>query len=389
MGIAARSRDKRDTVPNNAEKSVCWYSYGFKGTVPNKIGKEGGNVFSMRDTEISGLRIINNKLQKCRLQKNLSQNNQLHKNKKLPSPKCVLSDESTGTIIEKTFLLSFLKRLVGGLGKKVCAAMTVEAAIVLPLFLFFFINLGSAIEMIRLHGNLQMGLWNVGNKMCVYGYAADGEKKWEEWGELGDIALTYTYVKNQVITYSGEDYLNASPLTDGTASLQFWESRVMSQNVQMPNDTIDILMTYQVSPWLNIPFVKPFRMSNRYYGRMWTGYDLTENTGSTLNQEMVYVTENREVYHESLACTHLKLSIQTISREDLRTAKNQYGRRYALCSKCRRQSIREDGILFVCDEGDYFHYSRNCPGLTRIISTITRQQAMEENLRPCSRCGRK
>ncbi|MBR1851826.1 MAG: hypothetical protein IJ794_01420 [Lachnospiraceae bacterium] len=267
--------------------------------------------------------------------------------------------------------------------------MTVEAAIVLPLFLFFFINMGSAIEMIRLHGNLQMGLWNVGNKMCVYGYAAGGENKWEELGELGDIALTYTYVKNQIIAYSGEDYLNASPLTDGTASLQFWESRVTSQSVQMPDDTIDILMTYQVSPWLNIPFVKPFRMSNRYYGRMWTGYDLTGNTSRALNQEMVYVTENREVYHESLACTHLKLSIHTIYREDLRAARNQYGRRYTLCSKCRRQSISEDGALFVCDEGDYFHYSRNCPGLTRIISTITRQQAMEENLRPCSRCGRK
>ena len=39
--------------------------------------------------------------------------------------------------------------------KPLHAGMTIEASIVLPLFLFFFLNLGCAIEMIRLHGNLQ------------------------------------------------------------------------------------------------------------------------------------------------------------------------------------------------------------------------------------------
>ena len=52
--------------------------------------------------------------------------------------------------------------------EKVPASMTVEAAIVLPLFLFFFLNLMSSIEMIRLHGNLQLALWETGNRMTVY-----------------------------------------------------------------------------------------------------------------------------------------------------------------------------------------------------------------------------
>ena len=51
--------------------------------------------------------------------------------------------------------------------------MTVEASIVLPLILFFFMNLASSIEMIRLHGNLQLALWETGNELIVYGYALD------------------------------------------------------------------------------------------------------------------------------------------------------------------------------------------------------------------------
>ena len=336
-------------------------------------GKEGRDVFSMRDhkankNETMIIKKITNTI------------------KKHPSPKCIFPDRS---IIEKTSLPSFLKRIIRGTGKKVTAGMTVEAALVLPLFLFFFINLGSSIEMIRLHGNLQMGLWNVGNKMCVYGSMADGEGKREVSGELADVALTYSYVKNQMVAYCGKEYLDNSPLTEGAAGLQFWESRVTAQKIQTPEDTIDILMTYEVGPWLKIPYVKPFRMSNRYYGRLWTGYGIAQDGQQRSDQDMVYVTENREVYHESMECTHLKLSIQLIHMENLATARNQYDRRYTACSKCAKKGFPKNSEIYICDEGDYYHYNKNCPGLTRIISTITRQQAREENLRPCSRCGKK
>lgn len=319
------------------------------------------------------------------------------KNKK-PSPKCKRKIPDKFFLlfkffflkffIEKTSLLIFRREQI----KKVSAGMTVEAAIVLPLFLFFFVNLGSAMEMIRLHQSLQMGLWDVGNQLCVYSYAVSKDGESAETGVLeaaGDIALTYTYVKNQIVNYCGENYLNASPLSRGTDGLQFWESQVVSHKPDTASGVVDIILTYQVSPWLDIPYVKPFRMSNRYYGKMWTGFELNEGGSGVYDQDMVYVTENREVYHESLECTHLKLSICTIGEQELSSARNLYGRRYTLCSKCGRKGLEEGGEIFVCREGDYYHYKRNCPGLTRIISAITRQQATEEKLRPCSRCAGK
>lgn len=316
---------------------------------------------------------------------------------KSPSPKH-RKHSVLGCSIEKVSLPTFLKI-------RLSAGMTVEAAMVLPLFLFFFVNLGSAMEMIRLHGNLQLALWDVGNKMCVYGYAAenfgqikaavereaeesvgkdDAADKREWWSELGDVALTYTYVKSSVTDYLGEDYLEESPLRYGQSGLQFWESDVVgTAGGAVEGDILDIVMTYQVSAPLELPFLRPFRMSNRYYGRLWTGYELTGALDKQDGQDVVYITENAEVYHESLNCTHLKLSVREVSMDEAEAARNNHGGRYKECSKCGKKTFQ--GTVWISREGDYYHYDRACSGLKRTVYTIPRQQAAK--YRPCSRCA--
>lgn len=295
-----------------------------------------------------------------------------------------------GNFIERASLPAFLN-------KKLAAGMTVEAAVVLPLFLFFFINLGCAMEMIRLHGNLQLALWNVGNQMCVYGYAVesvneidnavseDREESHEWWNTLADITLTGTYVKNQVVQYVGEAYLEASPLSNGIDGLQFWESEIFGkEDSVVSGDIVDIILTYQVSPWMEIPFIRPFRMSNRYYGRLWTGYDVAANDSADRDeQDVVYITENASVYHESLECTHLKLSIREVSLAEAQTARNESGGRYQECAKCKKKPFQ--GTVYIGRDGDCYHYDRGCSGLKRTIYTITRPQASA--YRPCSRCA--
>lgn len=309
---------------------------------------------------------------------------------KSPSPKC-----RNHYIPE-----NFIKRasLLTSLNKKLAAGMTVEAAVVLPLFLFFFVNLGCAMEMIRLHGNLQLAIWNAGSQMCVYGYAMERageidnvvsenrEKDREWWNTFADIAMTGTYVKHQIVNYVGKEYLEASPLVDGTDSLQLWESEIFeSEDSVISGDVIDIILTYQVSPWMNIPLVKPFRMSNRYYGRLWTGYDVAANDSADNNlKDVVYITENASVYHESRECTHLKLSIREVSAEEAKLLRNENGGRYQECSKCRKKLFQ--GNVFIGRDGDCYHYDRDCSGLKRNIYTIERQQASD--YRPCSRCAK-
>lgn len=268
--------------------------------------------------------------------------------------------------------------------KKVKAGMTVEASIVLPLFLFFFLNLGCAIEMIRLHGNLQLGLWQIGSRLSVYGYALDsgetpgeseGEDNW--WADLSGVAMAPVYVKSQIINSVGEAYLNRSPLTNGAAGLQFWESEIFGSE-----DEIDIIVTYSVSPWNSMAGFSSFRLANRYYSHIWNGYDLS---GVEEGTQIVYITETGTVYHGSRNCTHLQLSIRQILEADLDAMRNQYGGKYQRCEKCA--SGGTPGILYITEEGNRYHYSRECSGLKRTVYSISIEEAIEEGYRACARCG--
>ncbi len=274
-------------------------------------------------------------------------------------------------------------------GRRVKASMTVEAAIVLPLFLFFFLNLCSAIEMLRLHGNLQLALWGIGNRMSIYGAVLsdlesldaattniersgteDASDSW--WKELAGVVWSYTYVKAQIEEYLGEDYLETSPLTHGTNGLQFLESNVFESK-----DCFEVVVTYSVSPFSNISAFIPFRMSNRYYGHLWNGYEIPKAT------ELVYVTETGEVYHTNAECTHLKLSIQQVGWWEMWQRKNMYGDQYSACEKCCNQP--QTDCVYITEQGNCYHYVNNCPGLKRTIVCMTISEVGQ--MRLCQRCA--
>lgn len=268
------------------------------------------------------------------------------------------------------------------------AGMTVEASILLPLFLFFFMNLGSAIEMIRLHGNLQLALWQIGSKLAIYGYALDSgempddeeqegdeENRW--WESLAGRVLASTYVKAQVIDAAGESYLDASPLTDGADGLQFWQSELPGEE-----DEIDLVVTYSVSPSSSLAGFFPFRMANRYYAHIWNGYRLPGESGEA---QIVYIAETGTVYHLSRDCTYLRLSTRQIVSAGIEEARNQYGGRYQPCLRCAVGNMPP--TVYITDEGTHYHYDGLCSGLRRTVYSVSMEEAVEEGRHACSRCG--
>ncbi len=256
------------------------------------------------------------------------------------------------------------------------ASMTVETALVLPLFCFFMIHMGSAIEMMRLHGNLEVALWDAGRQVGIYGgilNAGDAGEKEDNDDRLGTVAVSYTYVKNQICNQLGEEYLEQSPLEQGTDSLQFLESST-------ENDICEIVVTYGISPLTEVLGFRKFRMANRYYGHLWNGYAIP---GTENDEEYVYVTEDSEVYHRSRECTHLRLSVRRVEAAEIPKG-------YHPCEKCMVQkkdaAAPEENGYYICSEGECYHRRRDCPGLKRTVYCIARKDV--DGYRECSRCGR-
>lgn len=280
---------------------------------------------------------------------------------------------SDGSICQRTLKYSSIERisLPAFLTKRIDAGMTVEAAVVLPLMLYFLLNLSCAIELIRLHGNLQLALWEVGSRLAVYGYAL----------EDSDAASLFTgfYIQDQVIAYTGKEYLNSSPIKSGSQGISMWESNIFSSE-----DELDVIVTYSVAPWSGLAAFSSFRMANRYYAHIWSGYEIPDNAEQSEQElDIVYITENGQVYHENRNCTYLVLSVREVSRLVAETAVNQWGKKYSPCEKCKPESTCL--TLYITEEGERYHSDRNCSGLKRTVFSVPRSSV--SGYRACSRCG--
>ena len=135
--------------------------------------------------------------------------------------------------------------------------------------------------------------------------------------------------------------------------------------------------TRSVEPVLELPFVMKQRVTQRAVCRGWIGF-------TELNQRelQVYKTVEGSVYHLYSDCTHLNLSIQSVSMEIAQKSKNEYGARYRECELC-------DGnygeTVYITSEGNCYHSERTCSGLKRTLQTVSLSEV--SNLGCCLRCA--
>jgi hypothetical protein len=265
------------------------------------------------------------------------------------------------------------------------ASLTVEASLVLPLFLLFFLTLGSGMEMLRLHGKMEVALWRIGRETCLYGTVLQefrqqgtklegqaGSQMQQALSSVGNLAFSYTYVKGRVEEALGKDYLEDAPI--GKEGLFYLGGSIINQE-----DLVGFQVSYPVEPKWSLMGFRSFWMENHYYGRTWTGFELSET-----EQGLYYLTENAQVYHLDINCSHLKLSPEAVSKEVLSSARNARGSRYRACSICVQDT--PPAQVWISPEGECYHYRRDCSGLKRTIRAVTWKEA--EGYRPCSRCGK-
>lgn len=101
------------------------------------------------------------------------------------------------------------------------------------------------------------------------------------------------------------------------------------------------------------------------------------SVSSTEENTYVYITDNQSVYHVTRTCSHLNLCIYEISVQQLQS---EY-KNLAPCHNCKNAGNK----LYVTAEGDCYHTSLACPGLTRRIYRVKKSSVPE--LDACSRCG--
>lgn len=256
--------------------------------------------------------------------------------------------------------------------------MTLEAAILIPLFLFVMMTLLSVMEMFYFYGKAETELLQIGRKMAIYAPAAEliaGDEQ-SEPGSIATTVLGDQYAKISLMNHLNESDIRAAGLVGGYGGISFIYSNIMTEG-----DLIDLAASYRLEPRNNFFLIPDFQVINRCRMRAWTGYDITKVSPDNETERMVYITETGTVFHLTETCTYLDLSIHPVTRESISGYRNQSGVVYRSCEICG-----SDGdTYYITDYGDCYHVSLSCSGLKRTIMVIPISQVGDR--RACSRCG--
>ncbi len=275
------------------------------------------------------------------------------------------------------------------------ASISVEAALVLPLFTCMLLALCFVFRLMYLETAVQGAISRAAGDVASYGYilnkaeGAVGEKKQELLSNvpLGDSILGFItdlaedhVLKLLVSRYIDEDLFAKCRVKGGFSGIRFTGSTLRDKD-----NCVYIRVSYSVS----VPFVgnlvPDIKITQQAGAGIFSGeipvYSRKEDESE--GSLLVYVAKNATVYHTSLLCTHLKLDIIPVQKSELSKQRNPTGHKYKACEYCVKKKMKMPDVVYIGHDGDRYHYNENCIALRRFVEEV---ELSSVDLPMCSRC---
>lgn len=248
------------------------------------------------------------------------------------------------------------------------ASMTVEAALVLPLFLFAGIILLIPFQILDVERKIQAHIEAVGEDISQTAYFS---LETIEGKEALTVAAAYGYAEAAV-------RLKLKELPVEKISLS-------ASNLLEDGETVDLVVDYEFRLPFSVFGLKNVKRTNRCYRRAWIGKDGSGNKeGEEQEETFVYIGKNSTRYHENRTCHYLNNDLKAVSLAQIENYRNQGGKRYTSCSRC---GVQAGAIVYIMPSGGHYHSSGSCTAIQAYVSVVSKSQV--EHLGPCSYCSGK
>ncbi len=273
---------------------------------------------------------------------------------------------------------SYWERIFQFISEARRGSLTMETAVVLPLFLFAMLAMLQFASVQYATIRLLAGAQDTVKDMAAYAYM-------ENTGILPGEDIPAELIKGGVsIGYASGQVKKRSGINSQFGKVNLLQSKVTEGQI------LDLVGIFVPEHTFTILPVKKVKSIFRTRVRAWTGRigglagNTTDGETEEAEEDTVYVAETGTVYHKDPECTHIRLSIQTVPRGQLKGLRNRNGGKYHACEKC---GAGKGGNVYVSPYGDKYHSSLGCSGLKRTINSVSLSEAGD--LRPCSKCGGK
>ena len=231
----------------------------------------------------------------------------------------------------------------------------VEAVVAVPLFLMFFLS-------------LYMMCMAKQAEACIYEAAVETAEYTAETAYISEsAALAVPFMKFS--SYADDEELLSRYISGGKSGVNFLGTYIEDGYLYL-RVSYTVVVSTPLMPKLS--YFRTYVIKQRIYdGKGKSGEDKDEEN----EESYVYITDNKEVYHESRNCSYLVLSIHGASVAEAKASG------YKPCEFCGGTGAEQ---VFITDEGDKYHSGMNCSGLKRTVYRIKKKDA--GGIPPCSRC---
>lgn len=253
-------------------------------------------------------------------------------------------------------------------------SLTIEASLVLPIFMFFVIAIISFLMIVSLQSDIQLSMEEASRSIGKTAYLM---KEDEELTGINSLTMKTWLLKNGL-----KERVDRSKVIGGSSGLYTYLSSFDEEN-----EICDMVVNYNYK----IPFLPgsmgTIQFAQRSKTHVWTGRQLSKQKGgkdadSDSDKKTVYVTEHGTVYHLSKDCHYLDLSIRPVSINDVGNERNVNGGKYEACH-CALHATSD--TVYVTDYGTNYHSDLNCSGLKRTIREVDIEEVGEMHV--CPKCG--
>lgn len=262
-------------------------------------------------------------------------------------------------------------------------SLTIEASIVLPLFLFVMLTMMMPFSIMDCQRQVQAAMESVCEDLSRAAY------------------VSYELKENKVrikLPEGGVELGLGLSMLEDTAMMEYAQVQVrekldmtrihnfslLKSEFMKDGETIKLVADYELILPFSVLGISGIPVISQSCRRAWIGEDggwLDEDRGEGENK-LVYIGKSSTRYHLSRTCHYLYNRLTIVDREGIESYRNVNGAKYYPCAVCGRGM---GGKVYIMPSGTRYHGYVSCTAIISYVRAVKKSEVA--HLGACSNCS--